>query len=66
MKHSTRITLLTACLLSIPVTSSAGPLRDVASAVGDAAGYVGETGVMLDADITGTKYWKSTELNSLK
>jgi hypothetical protein len=25
-----------------------------------------ETGVMLDADITGTKYWKSTELNSLK
>ena len=43
MKHSTRITLLTACLVSIPGTSSAGPLRDVASAVGDAAGYVGET-----------------------
>jgi hypothetical protein len=27
---------------------------------------ISETGVMLDADITGTKYWKSTELNSLK
>lgn len=27
---------------------------------------ISETGVMLDADITGTKYWKSKELNSLK
>jgi lipid-binding SYLF domain-containing protein len=25
-----------------------------------------ETGIMLDADITGTKYWKSKELNMLK
>jgi lipid-binding SYLF domain-containing protein len=25
-----------------------------------------ETGIMLDADITGTKYWKSKELNNLK
>lgn len=27
---------------------------------------ISETGVMLDADLTGTKYWKSKELNSLK
>ncbi len=43
MKHTTRIALLTSCLLAIPATSWAGPLREVASAVGDAAGYVGET-----------------------
>lgn len=43
MKNSVRITLLTSCLLSLPTTTWAGPFRDVASAVGDAAGYVGET-----------------------
>lgn len=26
---------------------------------------ISETGIMLDADITGTKYWKSRELNAL-
>jgi lipid-binding SYLF domain-containing protein len=43
MKNSTRIALLTSCLISLPTTTWAGPLREVASAVGDAAGYVGET-----------------------
>jgi lipid-binding SYLF domain-containing protein len=27
---------------------------------------ISETGIMLDATLTGTKYWKSDELNSLK
>ncbi|MEY4669318.1 MAG: hypothetical protein RL518_2017 [Pseudomonadota bacterium] len=27
---------------------------------------ISETGIMLDADLTGTKYWKSKELNSIK
>ncbi len=43
MKSSTRITFLASCLLFLPTAAWGGPLRDVANAVGDAAGYVGET-----------------------
>jgi lipid-binding SYLF domain-containing protein len=43
MKQTLRFALLASSILVIPTTSWAGPLREVANAVGDAAGYVGET-----------------------
>lgn len=48
-------------------TLGKGSLEAQAKFINGMAYYqISETGIMLDADLTGTKYWKSAELNALR